>query len=118
MVKLCQINSIKRNYERYLESCINLLTNLGKFYNNTDIDTKQQFISSIFPEKLVFKSGKVRAIRINEVLCLILLNDKGSHKMQKGQFTLNLWLSSRVENAGQKSNIGLLIKDINSLLLI
>jgi DNA invertase Pin-like site-specific DNA recombinase len=102
LVKLRQIKSIKRNFERYLESGINLLVNLGKFYNNADIDTRQQLIGSIFPEKLVFTGGKVRTARINEVLRLILLNDKGSHEMQKGQLTSNLWLSSGVEIRGNE----------------
>ena len=44
LVKLRQIKSIKRNFERYLESGINLLANIGKFYNNADIDTRQQLI--------------------------------------------------------------------------
>jgi len=93
-VKLRQNKSIKRNFERYLESGINLLVNLGKFYNNADIDTRQQLIGSIFPEKLVFTSEKVRTAMINEELRLNLLNDRGYHKMQKGQLTSNLWWSS------------------------
>jgi site-specific DNA recombinase len=100
IVKLRQIRSVKRNFEKYLESGINLLTNLNKFYHSADIDIKQQLIGSIFPEKLVFAGGKVRTARINEVLRLILLNDKGSHEMQKGQLTSNLWLSYGVELGG------------------
>jgi site-specific DNA recombinase len=100
LVKLRQVKSIKRNFERCLESGINLLVNLGKFYNNADIDTKQQLIGSIFPEKLVFVSGKVRTARINEVLRLILLTDKEYRKIKKGQLTTNLWLSPGVEIRG------------------
>ena len=100
IVKLRQIRSVKRNFEKYLESGINLLTNLNKFYHSADIDTKQQLIGSIFPEDLVFISGKVRTARINEVLRLILLTDQGNNKMKKGQLTSNLWLSSRVEIRG------------------
>ena len=91
---------MKRNFEKYLESGINLLTNLSKFYRAADIDTKQKLIGSIFPEKLVFVSGKVRTARTNEVLHVILLTDQETRKMKKGQLTTNLWLSPGVEHSG------------------
>ena len=100
IVKLRSLKLIKRNFERYLESGINLLANLGTFYNAADIEAKQQLIGSIFPEQLVFTNGKVRTTRVNEVLRLILLNDKGYRNLKKGQLTTNLWLSSRVELRG------------------
>ena len=100
LVKLQQTKSVKRNFERYLETGINLLENLGKFYNNGDIEAKQKLIGSIFPEQLVFTDGKVRTTRINEVLRLILLNDKGNENIKKGQLTTNLWLSYGVLRTG------------------
>ena len=100
LLRLRQIKSVRSNFEKYLQSGINLLGNLEKYYHASDIEVKQQLIGSIFPEKLVFVDGKVRTARINEVLRLILLNDKSSRNMKKGQLTSNLWLSSGVEADG------------------
>jgi site-specific DNA recombinase len=100
LLRLRQIKSVHSNFEKYLQSGINLLGNLEKYYHASDIEVKQQLIGSIFPEKLVFVDGKVRTARINEVLRLILLNDKDSRNMIKGQLTSNLWLSSGVEVRG------------------
>lgn len=100
LFKLRQIKSVKGNFEKYLQSGINLLGNLEKYYHTSDVEIKQQLIGSIFPEKLVFVDGKVRTTRINEVLRLILLNDNGNRNMKKGQLTTNLWMSSGVEVRG------------------
>jgi DNA invertase Pin-like site-specific DNA recombinase/tetratricopeptide (TPR) repeat protein/predicted RNA-binding Zn-ribbon protein involved in translation (DUF1610 family) len=97
LLKLRQIKSVRSNFEKYLQSAINLLGNLEKYYHTADVEVKQQLIGSIFPEKLVFVDGKVRTTRINEVLRLILVNDKGYRNMKKGQLTSNLWLSSGVK---------------------
>jgi site-specific DNA recombinase len=99
-MKLRQIKSVRSNFERYLQSGINLLRYLEKYYHTSDVEIKQQLIGSIFPEKLVFVDGKVRTTRINEVFPLILLNDKGFRNMKKGQLTSNLWLSNGVEVRG------------------
>jgi hypothetical protein len=100
LLRLRQIKSVRSNFEKYLQSGINLLGNLKQSYQTADIEVKQQLIGSIFPEKLVFVDGKVRTARINEVLRLILLNDKGYRNMKKGQITTNLWLSSGVVPPG------------------
>jgi hypothetical protein len=104
LLKLRQIKSARSNFEKYLQSGINLLGNLEKYYHTADVEVKQQLIGSIFPEKLVFVDGKVRTPRINEVLRLILLNDKGYRNMKNGQITTNLWLSTGVEARKQLSN--------------
>ncbi|HUU99775.1 MAG TPA: hypothetical protein VMW32_02320, partial [Bacteroidales bacterium] len=81
LLRLRQIKCVRSNFEKYLQSGINLLGNLEKYYHTSDIEVKQQLIGSIFPEKMVFVDGKVRTARINEVLRLILLNDKGYRDM-------------------------------------
>lgn len=100
LLKLRELKSVKSNFEKHLQTGINVLANLEKFYHKADIEVKQQLICSIFPEKLVFDSKKVRTARINEVMRLILLTDKGNRRMKKGQLTKNLWLSTAVEHIG------------------
>ena len=100
LLRLRQIKSVRSNFERYLHTGINLLSNLEKYYQTSDVDGKQQLIGSIFPEKLVFDDGKVRTTRINEVLRLILANDKDSTNIKNGQLRSYLWLSTGVEVRG------------------
>jgi hypothetical protein len=57
LLKLRQIISVRSNFEKYLQSGINLLGNLEKYYHESDIEVKQQLIGSIFPEKIVFVDG-------------------------------------------------------------
>ncbi len=55
LLKLRELKSVKSNFEKHLQTGINLLANLEKFYHKADIEVKQQLIRSIFPEKLVLK---------------------------------------------------------------
>ena len=49
LLKLRQIKSVRSNFEKYLQSGINMLGNLEKYYHASDIEVKQQLIGSIFP---------------------------------------------------------------------
>jgi len=100
LLNLRQIKSVKSNFEKYLQSGINLLVNFERFYCKADVHIKQTLIGSIFPENLIIDGEKVRTTRINEVMRLILLNKKDMGGMKKGQLTKNLWLSSGVELGG------------------
>lgn len=49
LLKLRQIKSVRSNFEKYLQSGINLFGNLEKYYHTSDVEIKQQLIGSIFP---------------------------------------------------------------------
>ena len=47
---------------------------MDQYYTAADLAVKQQIISSMYPEKLIFENNEYRTPRINEVVKLILLN--------------------------------------------
>jgi len=68
--------------------------------NQADVSNKQNLLSSIFPEKLVFDGEKCRTPRVNEVLRLILLKTSRKQRIKKGHLTKNLVVSPLVELEG------------------
>ncbi len=58
-----QIDELKRaesGFEEYCRYGISLLSNLPYYYSNASLEGKQKMLGLIFPEKLVFESGKYR----------------------------------------------------------
>ncbi len=100
LFRLRQAKSVNSNFEEYLESGFNLLKKIEMVYKTGDMNVKEKIIGSIFPENLIIDDEKVRTARINEVLRLILLNNKDLKKKKKGQLTNTLWLSPGVEHIG------------------
>jgi site-specific DNA recombinase len=92
------LNSMDNEYKVWLKSGIYLLSDLKEFYYKSNISDKQSLISSIFPEKLFFDGEKCRTQRINEVLRLMLLIDKGLKNKKSGQYSKKLELSTLVES--------------------
>lgn len=83
-----------------LKKGIELISNLGTLYVQSDIYSKKRIVSSIFPENLIFSKKNCRTPRLNEALRLILNVDKGSEENKKGQLFKNLELSRQVELQG------------------
>lgn len=80
-----QLKEAKEDYGQQIEFCIHLLSNLDRFYNSADLDTKRKIVGSIFPEKLVYDKNKYRTPRINEVVGL-LSNEKNGGKSKRHAF--------------------------------
>jgi len=60
-----------------------------KLNNDADLINKQRIVSSTFPEKLIFDEKKSRTPRLNVVVSLAVLSDKGSGKKKTGQIPKN-----------------------------
>ena len=99
-MELAEIRSVKSSWEKFLNQGVHIITNMSEFYRKTDLKGKEQFLSSIFPEKLEIYKNKCRTNRINEVLRLILLIDNELPGLKKGKLTRNLELSPQVELEG------------------
>ena len=63
-----------------MEIATKQISNLSYLYNSFDLNDKISLLCSIFPEKLVFSNDNFRTPRINELLRLVLLEDKGLKK--------------------------------------
>ncbi|MBI1838679.1 MAG: recombinase family protein [Flavobacteriia bacterium] len=76
------------------------LKNLLNYYQSVDINTKQAIISSIFKDKITYENGQYRTPVFNEVINLILKNDKGLGKKNKKTSGDNPPMSSQVPTTG------------------
>ncbi len=94
------INRVKENWEKYLESCTTLISNLQLYWKSADPAQKAALVGSIFPEKLEISGKKCRTTRINEFFRLIIQEFNDLHKTKTGQLTPHLQLSRRVETRG------------------
>lgn len=95
-----EISAVKSNFEKWLGSGVNFLSNIHNTYINSDLPTKQQIISSIFPEYLDFDGIKCRTPRLNEVILRMLLIDKGLGEKEGGKISQKLLLPPLVELRG------------------
>ena len=79
---------------------VKALSRLDILYRDASLNNKQKIIGSIFPEKLFFAKKKCRTTRINEVVRLGLLTDKGFRRNKFKIISQKLVLSCQVENTG------------------
>jgi len=88
------------NLDSKLDDCVELLSNIDKYYEQRDTATKQKIVSSIFPSKLVYDKKIVRTLNTNRVVSLICSNNKASRVRIKEKHTDFGVLSHRVELPG------------------
>jgi site-specific DNA recombinase len=98
--ELFELDSMKSGIEKTLELASKHLGNLKEMYTFSDLEGKVRLLGSILPEKMAFDGKKGRTTRINELLRLSLLCDKGFRKNKTGQLSDFLVLSGVVENTG------------------
>lgn len=55
------------NIDKLLEQALETLHNIGKHYQEGEIEVKRAIIGSIFPEKLEFDGKHYRTARINSI---------------------------------------------------
>ncbi|MBN1573619.1 MAG: zinc ribbon domain-containing protein [Deltaproteobacteria bacterium] len=67
------------DFEECLKYCKYVLSNLGSFWENADIDLRQRFQSLIFPEKLYYESKTFRTTKIPYIIKK--LQDKSPEKL-------------------------------------
>lgn len=72
-----QILSIDTNFNSKLDFGLNLLSNLDKFFDLMDVETKYYLIGLIFPEKLQFQKNQYQTTKINEFVNTILSDNAG-----------------------------------------
>ena len=77
-----------------------ILKNLGNYYKTAPIETKKFLLCSIFSDKLVFEENHYRTPIFNEVINLILNDDKGLGENKKGTKNNNNSSSLLVPRAG------------------
>lgn len=65
---------VDSDFKNYLDFGFNLLSNLDKFYNEADLETKDKLLSSIFPEKLIYQFGNYRTNGNNDFYSLLGMN--------------------------------------------
>ena len=64
------------NHDTKIDSCLELLLSLDKYYVARNTITKQRIVGSIFPEKLFFEEKKYRTPKMNEAAELICRKGK------------------------------------------
>ena len=73
------------DYSDYVSKGLPILRNIGKYYENADLEGRQALIGSIFPEKLIFDENKYRTIEPNPILELISATDTDFNENKKGK---------------------------------
>ncbi len=74
--KIQNLYTVRSDYDKYISDGLPLLQNIDEYFEKASTTTKQRIIGSIFPGKLIFNGNNYRTARMNEVLSLILSNDK------------------------------------------
>ncbi len=77
------INSVRNNWEKYLDSGISIMSNLQLYWNSADSVQRIALVGSIFPEKLEISGKKCRTARINEFFRLILQETRDLQKQKR-----------------------------------
>lgn len=95
--ELSQVNSGMQNIESKLDEATELLSNLGKHYQQSETAIKRQIVSSIFPDGLIFEEKNIRTLILNNVVSRILNIEGASKGIKKRKHTNFGVLSHRVD---------------------
>ena len=79
---LAELQSTDSEFMENMKYGCSVLSNLRHSYDSVDVDAKQKFIGSIFPQKLIFENGKYRTTNESELLCLLCWNGAGLEEME------------------------------------
>ncbi len=98
--QLSDLQATDSDFMEYMKYGCSVLSNLKKYYETADLETKQKLLSSIFPEKLIFENGTYRTTKESELLRLLSLTavDFGGLTIKKAAKNRNL--SHQVELVG------------------
>lgn len=84
----------------YVDSGLELLTNLDIMFANGDYDEKRIVAGSIFTQKLIFGNDDCRTAKVNEVVEVLTRNNKGSGGYKKRKAVISDSFSAYVPGAG------------------
>ena len=84
----------------YVDSGLELLTNLDRMFANGDYDGKRIVAGSIFTQKLIFGNDNCRTEKVNEVIGVLTRCSKGSQGYKKGKAVISDSFSAYVPGAG------------------
>ena len=84
----------------YVDSGLELLSNLDTMFYNGDYDSKRIIAGSIFTQKLIFGNNNCRTAQVNEVIAVLTRNIKASEGIKKRKAVKNDSLSVNVPGAG------------------
>lgn len=98
--KVEYLNENTEDYTAQIDFFMQLFANLDVYYDTANIEVKQQIISSIFPEKLVFEQNKYRTDAVNDIIAELCANSEPSKGAKKGKHAFLDVLSRGVDPEG------------------
>lgn len=75
------------NHEHLVDDGIEIIQNAKKYYHYKDTVAKQQIVSSIFPEKLIYEKNEYRTPKTLNVVGLLNRFNKAFKRNKKGKKT-------------------------------
>ncbi len=97
------------NIGEYVIKAVDVISNIGKLYQNADNEGKRAIIGSMYPEKLHFDGQKHRTTRVNEMIKLTYLISSTLSGKKEGQELKNQSCPLGCAHLG--SNLSLLSTD-------
>ena len=94
------LNTSADSIKTYVDSGLELLTNLDRMFANGDYDGKRIVAGSIFTQKLIFGNDNCRTEKVNEVIGVLTRSSKGSQGYKKGKAVISDSFSANVPGAG------------------
>ncbi|NQY68278.1 MAG: recombinase family protein [Flavobacteriales bacterium] len=99
-VDKAEINVLSTEFEEYLKFGCSFIENLDVIYSESDTNTKQKIIGSIFPENLTYSKNGFRTTRTNEAVLLLSSHNRQYEGKLKGQTSKETSLSYSVTPIG------------------
>ena len=96
-LRIGKLKGLDSGFTEYMNYGITLLSNLPYYYSTATLEGKQQMISSIFPEKLIYCENTYRTAQPSELLTFLCYENKGN---KKGQIASKSNLSCLVAHRG------------------
>ena len=90
----------KDSIKSYVDSSMELLTNLDVLFTDSDYEGKRILAGSLFTGKLIFGNNDCRTTKVNEVIGLLTRNSKGWERYKKGKAVISDSFSANVPGAG------------------
>ena len=88
------------NIEVKVSKTFELVANIAKLYQQSDVTTKKRLIGSLFPKNLIYDKNISRTTIINGVVALSINDTGASGDMEKGKHANFGVLTSQVESEG------------------
>ncbi|MCR9170852.1 MAG: recombinase family protein [bacterium] len=89
----------------YLQSGLNLLSNIAETYENAAIQIKHKIVGSIFPEKFYFDGNKCRTPKLNSIVGLLISDSGDFADIKKGLSSLFTTQSPSAEREGFEPSV-------------